>query len=40
MKKIGVLLIISVMLVSMMLTGANINTIAAIEIPEPKSIRI
>ncbi len=38
MKKIGVFLIISAMLVSMMVAGANVNTVAANEVPEPKSI--
>ena len=38
MKKIGAFLIISVMLVSMMFASINNNTIAAHEVPEPKSI--
>jgi hypothetical protein len=40
MKKIGVFLIISAMLVSMMAMGSNINAIAAHEIPDPKVIRV
>jgi len=40
MKKIIVILIISIMLVSMMIVGSTVNSIAGIEIPEPKSIRV
>jgi len=38
MKKISVFLVISVMLVSMMFVGVNTNSIAAVEVPEPKAI--
>lgn len=38
MKKLSVLLVISVMLVSMMVVGLNANSIAINEVPEPKTI--
>ena len=40
MKKIGVFLIISVMLVGMMFTSVSTNMLAADEIPEPKAIKV
>lgn len=40
MKKIGLCLIVTAMIFSMMLANANVNSIAAIEVPEPKCITI
>jgi uncharacterized membrane protein YidH (DUF202 family) len=40
MKKFGVFLIISAILISMMATVNNVNTIAVEEVPEPQSIII
>jgi hypothetical protein len=37
MKKFGIFLVISVMLVSMMFSGINTNLIAVNEVPEPGS---